>query len=445
LFTAIGEESLGQTMPPETSTAWNTWALRELSRRMGYGDVPIDACYEWKGRNIRDLGERRTAAWRQRDALIAHAWGFRMVPLSGTIEPGNSYHNTVWGQDYMFSRSPLNYPYMSFSTAAHLTQVLDGARFVRRVPTGSLTVYAMEFERGEQRVYALWTARGMADVSIRFDAEVAVRLSDMFGRSRSVSTAGRALAVSVSGEPVYIESPAPASAMSVTGRSYPDDQPPAGAAIHLADAMEKPDAWELAAGPDDRLENPPKLGGKNYLAFRQFGKYQLRTASDEEKGACLELELVQEREIVPYLPEYTLLRLKQPAPIPGEPATVGVWAKGNSGWGQLMWEFEDAQGERWLSCGTGGYGCDVYDWPKQASINFDGWNFVQFPITLASPVRVPGPGEVASQWRSSGGNHRIDYPIRLTGIAVSMSRQALDLTEMKPVKTVIRLKGVAAY
>jgi hypothetical protein len=110
-----------------------------------------------------------------------------------------------------------------------------------------------------------------------------------------------------------------------------------------------------------------------------------------------------------------------------------------------MWEFEDAQGEKWLSCGTGGYWCDVYDWPKQASINFDGWNFVQFPIVQASPVRLPNPGEVSEQWRSSGGNNRIDYPIKLTGLAVNMTRQALDLTVMKPVNTVIRLRDLSAY
>ena len=77
--------------------------------------------------------------------------------------------------------------------------------------------------------------------------------------------------------------------------------------------------------------------------------------------------------------DYAFLKLKTSAPVPGAPKTIGVWVRGNSGWGQLMWEYQDAEGEKWLSCGTGGYGCNVYDWPGQASINFDGWNFVQFP------------------------------------------------------------------
>ena len=40
-----------------------------------------------------------------------------------------------------------------------------------------------------------------------------------------------------------------------------------------------------------------------------------------------------------------------------------------------------------------------------------------------------------------GGNGRVDYPIKLTGLVVSMTREAQDITDMKPVKTVVRLNG----
>ena len=46
---------------------------------------------------------------------------------------------------------------------------------------------------------------------------------------------------------------------------------------------------------------------------------------------------------------------------------------------------------------------------------------------------------------SSGGNGRINYPIKLTGLAVHMTRQALNLTAMTPVRTVVRLKDLSAY
>jgi hypothetical protein len=112
----------------------------------------------------------------------------------------------------------------------------------------------------------------------------------------------------------------------------------------------------------------------------------------------------------------------------------------------VFWEIEDAEGEKWLSAGSGGYGCDVYDWPELAGINFDGWHFLQFPITGKSPISVQSPGQDGYQWQHDGtGNRRIDYPIKVTGVAVSMPRKALNLLEMMPVRTLLRLKDISTY
>ena len=37
------------------------------------------------------------------------------------------------------------------------------------------------------------------------------------------------------------------------------------------------------------------------------------------------------------------------------------------------------------------------------------------------------------------------YPIKPTGLTVNMTRQALNLAEMTPVKTVVQLKDLSAY
>jgi hypothetical protein len=59
---------------------------------------------------------------------------------------------------------------------------------------------------------------------------------------------------------------------------------------------------------------------------------------------------------------------------------------------------------------------------------------------------VPSPGENGFQWQRSGrGNGRIDYPIRVTGIAVSLPRQTLNLLDMQPVTPRIRLGGLGVY
>ena len=145
------------------------------------------------------------------------------------------------------------------------------------------------------------------------------------------------------------------------------------------------------------------------------------------------------------------IRLNAPAVVPGKPNTIGVWVKGNSSWARLDFEFEDAEGEIWRSCGA--------DWPANLSVNFDGWHFVRFPINnsavwphhiypnwiercwgqgpcLLASGGEPNPNAITDNyWGDAGktGNKKIDYPIKLTGINVLMPRKVLDLTEMKDV------------
>ena len=185
--------------------------------------------------------------------------------------------------------------------------------------------------------------------------------------------------------------------------------------------------WQLV--PDEQTITTP---------LRRPGKFDLRQVNDTEKGACLELELKREGEVPHVVGEYTALRLKKPLPIPGKPHTVGVWVKGDSSWGRIFWEIEDAKGERWRSSKD----LDGGDWGNQSAIDFDGWCFVTFPLTRESPARHIEPGAGIGQWQGKT-DGILDYPLKLVGLYVQTHRQSLDLTQMKPVKGNIRLKDVS--
>jgi hypothetical protein len=440
----IGEESVGMTMPPELSVARENWILRETARVFGYGDVPISACYEWKCRRSRHLGLERYAEWGVRDILIGLAWRQPLVPTGALPDVGSSYYNTVWG-DEAFTPLPQVYPKPTYPAVATATRVLDSVRFSRQIPTGSRTVYALEFTRGAEFIYAFWTARGEADLRLTLEKDAACRLTELLGRSAAVASAGGSLALTAGEGPRFLASPAAIKSMALAGaRRFPREAPPA-AGFTVANAMDKPEEWVADGSVDPRLDVPARSPVEK-TTFRRPGAYALRAAVDAEKGPCLELELLPTNGCPALMQEYVFLKLKQPALLPGEPATIGLWVKGNSSWGKLFWEIEDAEGERWLSAGSGGYGCDVYDWPELAGLNFDGWHFLKFPLTGLSPVKVASPGQDGFQWQHNGaGNRQIDYPIKATGIAVSMPRQALNLLEMEPVETVIRLKDLGAY
>ena len=113
------------------------------------------------------------------------------------------------------------------------------------------------------------------------------------------------------------------------------------------------------------------------------------------------------------------------------------------GGGKVWFEFEDAEGEVWATTGSGGYGCNTYDWPGLMSVNFDGWHLLKFPLTHASPVKNPSPGSGAWQiTRDGNGNGRIDFPVKVTGMALSNRPWNLDFLDMRPTRPYLRLKDV---
>lgn len=441
----IGEESVGMTMPPEISVAQANWVNQEVARHFGYGEIPISACYEWKARRSRNLGLERHAEWNIRDLLIAHAWRQPLIPTFALPDVTFSYYHTVWG-DGAFTHNPQVYPKPTYPAVATATLVLDRAQFVRQLPSGSLTVYALEFQRGAEFVHAFWTARGEVEATLEFASDAAVKHTELLGRTTNLKTAAAKLPLRVSEAACYVTTTVALKSIAALGeRTFPREQLPAGAQFTVASKMDQLADWKLDRAADPRIDVPAKPPIHS-TSFRRPGKYELRAINDPQQGDCLELELLPDGACPALMQEYTFLRLAKPVALPGTPATVALRVKGNSSWGKVFWEIEDAEGERWLSAGTGGYGTDVYDWPELAGLNFDGWNLLQFPITAKSPITVESPGQNAFQWQHNGaGNRKIDYPIKLTGIAISMPRQTVNLTKMEPVKTTIRLGGLGAY
>ena len=444
---AMGEESVGMTMPPERSVAYANWQLRELARIYGYEKLRPEACFEWKSRVIRHFGPEKHAEMRVRDILVGHAWQMKLLPVIGISEMANSYYNTIWG-DSAFTRYPLLQPYPVFPATAVMTQVLDSVDFLRMVPTGSPTVYALEFKRGSSFIHALWTARGTVGATLETDASSLRRIS-LYGEESVLSPLsgkdGEAFALEISEEPCYLVSESPVRKLTVAmERTYPRENYPGSEKALLVEPMNSTAGWKLVTGTDKRLEAPLN---PLYLSAMRPGKFTLSAVKDEIRGDCLELRLIPEGDCPALMREYAFLRMDSPVPVPGTPNTLGLWVKGNSSWGKIYFELLDADGETWISAGTGGYGCQVYDWPELMGINFDGWHFLQFPLTAQSPVKIYSPGENQWQWQHDGtGDRKLTWPLKLKGIGFALSRQTLNLVEMEPVSDLsIRLQNFSAY
>lgn len=424
------ETAAGQTGMPEK--LWEggpqgAYLSHETALRFGR-DLPVTGCYEYTARCERNLGSQRHAEFYVRDILMAHAYNYQHMSPGLLYDAGNAYANTLWGAGGLCRRYPLLYPRPAYVALAAVTAALDQVKFRRKVPTGSLTVYALEFDRADgRRAYAVWTPRASVEVALEFPPETGVELTDFYG-AVSLPTAGSGKLALVAGPaPQYLIATKPLSAVQVV-RQITEPTPKD---FYIADRLEDATSWSLSND-----ESLTKMKGE--LPRHVPGKFSLRQVADAERGKCLELELHGDASLSDLIGEYCAISTSKPAPIPGEPHTLGLWVKGNSSWGKIVFEFQDAAGNVWRT-----HGNEWHDWPGELSINFDGWHFIQFPIDTESPIIYSSPGGRCQRIKGSG--PRASYPIQLSKLYVIMNRKALDPTEMRPVPPTIRISSVGGY
>lgn len=441
LVDSWGEESVGLTMPPEMTTAYTPWCIKRLAKIYGYPET-MDCPWEWKCRTERyERSFRGAAAVNLRDDLIAHALGYKTIPVGCGTETANSYADTIWCSG-TFSRWPMAYPRENALAVATQTLVLDRAKYRRQLKTGSLTAYALEFEAKDGKwIYALWTSRGETTMKIEWSNGGKIlgfipwapdyEIVTMLGR-RSESDAET---VVVGDEPVYLISKDTIDFFETAKRrTFRHENPAALAANREVLSLASAADVTLDFSEDCRID--PKFDS---TPFRP-GKFAAKTVTDDEKGACIELTHLSQADCPEIMQEYVFLKIKEPKTIAQPFDTIGIWAKGNSNWGRVSFEITDAEGEKWYSSGLGGVGCYVYDWPAKLAFNYDGWNFLQAPLTGKSDVKITGPGENQWLWtRDGSGNSRIDWPVKVTAIGISQYGGTLDLLEMKASEPSIRL------
>jgi len=405
----VAVEDLGQTFIPEKpalGAMQSAWFLRQTARKLGNPKAQITGCYEWIGRRNVALGLAGQAEWYVRDALQARALGFHSIALGTVHDAGAGYFHTIWGAGGLCWRYPYMYPKPSYAALATLTRVLDCAKFERLVPTGSLSLYALEFKRDDEFVYAIWAPRGCRETKLTFGGEAALTLTDVYGREKT--SAGRELTISASTAAHYVTTKTRVASVSAGKSWFPADEPPKSfAAVEPMDSLKN---WSV--GELKWLEHKT---GSNF-PHRMKGNFELREADDQEKGKCLEIELKPEGQVWEMLHEHVYLKLTTPLTAAGPCEYVGVWVKGNSSWGDVLFEVKGADGGGKL-LGP--------DWSATTSISFDGWNFIRFKLP-------DGPN-----WRSK---------LQLVGLVVSVPRQMLYATEMVPVPDLkVRLKGFCCF
>ena len=439
----IGIECAAQVIAPEKLSEiglQGQMISKDIATLLAGQDAKLNGTWEFTYRCERDMGEQQQAEWYMRDLLICLAHEYIYISPGLLIDCTSGYYNGLWGAAGIITRMPYLYPKRAYVAYAALTSVLDAVKLRRQVPTGSTTVYAFEYARrhDKQLATALWAARGAADFEITFERRAHVRVFDMYGRESKAS--GRTVTVHAGEAPAYILTDRAITGITLKNRTFPKDMRKAAKAS-VGSPFDRIGLIDPVLIPDPIVETKSTA----YLpVMKPSGAFRVSQTNDPVQGEAIAVSLDSGKNaaVGKYVTEYTTLRLKEPAPIPGNPAAVGIWVKGNSNWGQIRFEIEDAEGEVFKSLSTSGWGCDVLDWPGNLCVNFDGWTIVSHPLRPTRLFNDHSPGPVSEQWVSGGGDKTIDLPVKIRAVTVGMNRQKLDITDFKPAVPVILLKNV---
>ncbi len=450
LFDSLGNESGSFGRPPEAQPPdWignnsGLWMDHQLLKAYGY-DKPVTQCYEimYPSTNPGNLAPLDQAAYLARHAMHSLVWGIPEIRFGLLEDVVSAYRFSNWGASGLVHAPPEDNPKPSYVAVATMTRLLDGARFERVLETGSASVYGVEFSVPDgHTVAALWTLRGEREISVAVSGDAWQR-TDWQGNSHPIEPEQGWASLTLSPMPLYLSGKGELGNIRLGAIRHPEKPAPTAMVISKLDDLS---AWEAESQPDPILEN------HNPLTPRRPGQFDYA-----EDGAALRVHAAM-TEGPEAIPLYGGLTAKTPIPLPGLPTDLGIWIEGNSGWGRVIYELQDAKGQKWTSIGASRKG-EISEWmldwlPAEfakskgqtatqadwntndvfglSAINFDGWRYARFPL----PGNYPGektPWPANSQWRSDG-DGIVEYPLQLTRLIFEMPTHILKLNKFFPVE-----------
>jgi hypothetical protein len=455
LFDSRGNEAGSYMRMPETqpldfvANNASLWMDRQILDHYGYRDKPVTQCYEtcYPSTNPGNLSLHTQAAYFVRHAMHSLAWGIPVIRQGSITDMGNSYYYSNWGSCGFCFVKPDVRPKPSYVAIATMTQQLDGAKFTRAVPTGSPVVYAVEFKKPESGyVTVLWTVRGTRQLAL----DQAGVVTDIMGNERALELADGRAALEVSADPVFLATPR-ALAGITPGAATMETHPDPKAKPFVVSTLSQLTGWQVDAERNTELEY------FNFESPRRKGDFAFENVAEfAGEKSPLKVSPHLPAPGSSFLPMYSVLTHATGIEIPGQPTEIGLMVNGNGGWGRIIFELEDAGGQRWTSIGAA-MGAEktrwmadgmsekelaemkatsVADWntndPWQRSrINFEGWRYLHFPL----PGNYPGEGyhwPSGSQWKHTG-DGVVKYPLRFKRLIVELPEKTLHLTDFSPV------------
>ena len=373
------------------------------------------------------LGHRGSADSLVRTAVLSLALGTDRFFACWTLHDCEGYWGSQhYGCNGLISRRPEYNPKPAAAAFATMTQVLDAANYDGWLPTGSRSAYCVRFKKGGANwVYALWTIRGERPLTLSAGPTAELIKVDENGNETPLAIKDGNAVVSVTPTAIWVK--ATKDQIKTVEAGTPVHRETLGTHSHLLTDFSQ-QKWA------DSSEPYPRYAENNWDVVRQPGKFEVQQVESSDKagpGKALQVALKDAPSQKPFVSWYTVLTPEKPIPIPGKAYAITVLARGNSGWGRIIYEVQDAKGEIFQSVGTkDDWNCDdVHSW---GYFNFDGWRHLEFPL----PSHSPGDNyrEKDMVWWNHSDDEVVDLPLKLTKVIIEMQSHQIYVNEVFPVE-----------
>ena len=408
-----------------TGSLHNLWYFRQETKRLGWPDLPMRWCEgPFFPTNPGALTEETQMNYQVRYLLQGMCYGIEAFE-SGVVpfDAGNYYGAEHYGAG-VFHRVPLACPKPAVAAIATMTSMLCGADRTGNIETGSLTDYCVAFNRARDnaRIYALWRVNGEAPAILNVTGKTAV-LTDSMGNATQLPVVDGKVRIKITPTPQWLTGVDSLQSVEL-GESVFTDKP----AEHSQPLVDfSPAKWNYEGKED-------KDFATHHFSVRRITDPGLTAdfgQGEEGHPDAVAIRLPEGPADKPMATRYGALQLKKNAPIPGKPTALGVWIKGNSSWGRVVYQVRDAKGETWISHGTrDDWNCD--DPHAWSYVSFNGWRYVRFPLPSVHPFDA-ARGLETTWWASRGGDGVIDYPLSLEKIIVEARNEVPWCGELRTV------------
>ena len=336
-----------------------------------------------------------------------------------------------WGEQHygggIYNRLPFVTPKPSACALATMTRHINRRNFTKWLPTGSLSAYALQFQhyKSGELTHVFWTVRGTRPVTLTVPKGGKITFFDSMDNATVLPEKDGHVTFTISTSPSYIEG-LTGDAVVALGEPEHADSQPGPIAVRLAN----PGEWKLSNAEDAIYANNNPLQIARFPGVMSVAE---SAAPDAQGGHALAVHLGKQPKDQKLMPFYTTLVQPKPIQIAGKASHLGIWVKGTSDWGRVVYSLRDAEGERWTSIGTfSDWNCD--DPQSRSFFNFDGWRYLRFELPSNAPYdRYRENG--STWWGHFGkGNGQVDLPLTLEKVIVERRTHAMYVNDPQPTR-----------